>query len=183
MWEKGPGLFLCLIAGVDRNPNIREIFKIIYIDLDHILPESRRSRKQQKATDTEKHMWVSPHTQAVQLLWQWKQQPPPCINPLPKKTGRDTFPLIRSPSNFWLPDQKKIRRKNSRLTSPLRLAGPCSSPCWGRTCSFDHWGRRATSLPLSNTADRCLQVPGDLHQLLFLIPQRLVGGGNHPRFL
>ena len=183
MWEKGPSLFLCLIAGVDGNPNFWEIFKIIYIDLDHIMPESQRSRKQQKATDTEKCIWVSPHTQAVQLCWQWKQQPPPCIIPLPKKTWRETFSLIGSPSNFWPPDQKKIKRKNSRLTSTLRLAGPCSSPCRGRTCSFDHWGRRTTSLPLTNTADRCLQVPGDLHQLLFLIPQRLVGGGSHPRFL
>ena len=35
MWEKGPGLFLCLIAGVDGNPNFREIFKIIYIELSY----------------------------------------------------------------------------------------------------------------------------------------------------
>ena len=42
-------------------------------------------------------------------------------------------------------------------------------------CCFERWGRRATSLPLTNAANRCLQDPGVLHQLLFFIPYRVVG--------
>lgn len=103
---------------VGWNPNLREIFKIIYIDLDHITPESQRSKKQDKATDTEKHMWVSPHTQAVQFLWQWKQQPPPCINPLPKKTWRESFSLIGSPSNFFAfwPEKNQKEKLQANIT-------------------------------------------------------------------
>lgn len=48
-------------------------------------------------------------------------------------------------------------------------------------CCFERWGRRATSLPLTNAANRCLQDPGVLHQLLFFIPYRVVGmEGIHP---
>mgnify|MGYP007134467770 CR=1 FL=1 len=50
----------------------------MYIGLDYIVSEPQRIKKQQqKATGTQKHtyMSVSSHTQAMQFLGQWDQQP------------------------------------------------------------------------------------------------------------
>ena len=98
--------------------------------------------------------------------------PKPPAQEIPK---RNFLFKKKSPNNFWPPDQKiekerkKEKKTKPKLTSALSLQWLCSSPCRGRTCCFDHWGRKTTSLPLSNTADRCLQVPGVLHQLLFWV--------------
>ena len=58
--------------------------------------------------------------------------------------------------------RKRKGKIPGRLTSPLRLQWPYSSPCRGRTCCLDHGDKRASSLPPINTADRCLQ---DSHPL------------------
>ena len=81
------------------------------------MPESQRSRKQhQKATDIEKHTYVSPHIQTIQFLWQWKQQTHPLQTTCPRKL--ETFSWrTESLSNFWPPDQKKkVENKTKQNT-------------------------------------------------------------------
>lgn len=101
MWEKGPGLFLCLIAGVDREPKLPGNFKIIYIDLDHILPESRRSGKQQKATDTEKHTCGCHLTlKQCNSFDSGSSKPPTLYKPSAQENWKRHFSFNKVTSNF-----------------------------------------------------------------------------------
>ena len=68
MWEKGPGLFLCLIAGVDGNPNFREIFKIIYIELSYYAWVSEKQEAAESNWHREMHMGVTSHSSSATLL-------------------------------------------------------------------------------------------------------------------
>ena len=115
------------------------------------------------------------------LIWTYISPKPPTQENL----KRNFLFQNKSPNKFWSPNQKiqkERKKKKFQANITLRLQWPRSSPCRGRTCSFDHWGRRPTSLPLSNTAVRCLQVPGLLHQLLFWFSRNWLGVEVIPNF-
>ena len=89
------------------------------------MPESQRSRNQhQKATDTEKHAYVSPHTQQYSSFDNGSSNPHPLQTIHPRKF--ETFSWrTQSVSNFWPLDQKEKKEKQNktaRQTTALRLA-------------------------------------------------------------
>ena len=89
------------------------------------MPESQRSRNQhQKATDTEKHPYVSPHTQQYSSFDNGSSNPHPLQTIHPRKF--ETFSWrTQSVSNFWPLDQKEKKEKQNNTatqTTALRLA-------------------------------------------------------------
>ena len=81
------------------------------------MPESQRSRKQhQKATNTEKHTYVSSHTQQYSSFDNGSSNPHTLQTTCPRKL--ETFSWrTESLSNFWPPDQKKkVENKTKQNT-------------------------------------------------------------------
>lgn len=61
--------FSMIVSSADRNKKLWKIFLNCAHFIVQMMPESQRSRKQhQKATDIEKHTYVSPHVQTIQFL-------------------------------------------------------------------------------------------------------------------
>ena len=89
------------------------------------MPESQKSRMQwQKATD----VCVHTHSSTAIHLTTAAEIPTQSTH-LPQKNRNEISPLRTGPV------RKRKQKVPGRLTSALRLAGPC---CRGRTCCFDH---------------------------------------------
>ena len=139
------------------------------------MPESQRSRKQhQKATDIEKHRYVSPHVQTIQFLWQWKQQPHPLQTTCPRKS--ETFSWrTESLSNLWPPEQKEKKEKQNKTPRQVGSVHALLPAEAGPVVLITESG--GPHRCPSNTADRCLQDPGFPHQLFFFFrfPREYLG--------
>ena len=103
----------------------REFLKIIYTDLDHIMPESQRTKKQQqKATGTQKHTRVCPLTlKHCSCFDNGSSNPPPPQTTCPRKSEKK-LPLLSTglPSNFYPPDQKIEKKKKSQPNISFKAA-------------------------------------------------------------